>query len=154
MKLEQRTWRLSLLLSAIFIPIFILADAGSMDISAENGPLENVQVGLLFIAGVCFILPVFQASRGGLCFLLAGGLLCLSFILREVDVEDLAVPYWVIFCGSGTGRNILMALGWLALGILTIKSRRAVKELIKPIIQSRVTIFLVISGLLLVVRSI
>lgn len=141
-------WMAVPLLLAVFVGTACAADTvGFMD--QENGPLENLQVLLLFLGFVFFMVPIRKAGRGIRCVLLAGALLCLSFIFRELDVEDLAVPQWVIAMGSGTGRNVIMAAGWAALGVLAIKSFSELKEKIKSILLSRTVVLLAIAALLL-----
>jgi hypothetical protein len=124
--------------------------AGEMiRVDKENGPLENLQVVLLFLSSIAFLLPMKRADRSCRSILLGGAMLCFSFILRELDVEDLAVPQWVIAVGSGTGRDILLGTGWAVVGVLAIKSFSFLKERFKLIFFSRTTMLLVISGLIL-----
>lgn len=149
-------------LRRVFLVLFVLGTLFSQAVFAdeairvdkENGPLENLQVALLFFSSIAFLIPVARAERSYRCVLLAGTMLCYSFILRELDVEDLAVPQWVILLGSGTGRDILLGLGWVAVGVLTLKSRAVFKDTIKPILFSRATMLIVISGLVLFSGSI
>jgi hypothetical protein len=44
------------------------------------------------------------------------GLVFVTIFLREVDVEDLAVPQIFIFLGSGSGRNAWLGTAWAAYG--------------------------------------
>jgi hypothetical protein len=122
---------------------------GGGSLEQENGLLENLQVLFLLLGGIFFLVPVRRAGRAIRCVLVAGALLCLTCILRELDVEDLAVPQWVILLGSGTGRNLILAAGWVALGAYAVKSFMELKALLKPILCSRVGILLVIAALLL-----
>ena len=99
------------------------AFAGGADAMAqENGILENTQVALLLLSGIIFAVQSFAVVRKVRYILWMGAWFCLSIILRELDVEDLAVPQWVVWIGSGTGRNLIMAAGWGVLGVIAIKS--------------------------------
>lgn len=121
--------------------------------SRENGPLENIQVLLLLLGFICFLAPVKKSNPGFRCILLTGAMLSLSFILRELDVEDLAVPQWVILIASGTCRNIIMGTGWLVLGAFIIKCLPELKKLVKQIVLSRIGVLLAASALLLMAGS-
>lgn len=76
----------------------------------ENGVFENIQVMLLALTIAAFCLQLFFKKSSHRIFPSAGSFLCLVFILRELDVEKLDVPQIFILLGSGSGRNILMAL--------------------------------------------
>ncbi len=134
-------------IGAIFSQTAFAEDAIRLD--KENGPLENIQVILLFLSSIAFLLPVAKAERSYRCVLLGGAMLSFSFILRELDVEDLAGPQWVAAMGSGTGRGILLGAGWAIVGFLSIKSFAVLEENLKPIIFSRTTLLLFIAGLIL-----
>lgn len=138
-------------IAVLFCILFALpAFADTVDVMGEeNGPLENIQVIFLFLGSIFFLLHLKKSTAAVRCVLSGGALLCLSFILRELDVEDLAVPQWVIAVGSGTGRNLIMAVCWVTLGVFVIKSFSALKEMLKPLLRSRTFILLVIAGLFL-----
>ncbi|MEE9368967.1 MAG: hypothetical protein V3V05_08885 [Pontiella sp.] len=131
----------------IFLTATIPFQDGSL--YAENGPLENLQVLLLFLSAIAFLIPVSKAPISLKYVLLAGALLSCSFILRELDVENLNVPKWVVSIGSGVGRNIVLGSGWIALGVLAIKSISAFKENFRDILLSRTMLLLVIAGVIL-----
>lgn len=122
-------------------------------VDKENGLLENLQVALLVLSAIAFLVPVARAERSYRCVLLGGVMLCFSFILRELDVEDLPVPQWVIAIGSGAGRDILLGTGWVAVGVLAIQSRIQIIASIKPIVFCRTTLVVVIAGFILVSGS-
>lgn len=80
----------------------------------ENGIFESIQAGLLVVGIMLYLLRAW-VPRTGSIFNLASALLCLSFLLREVDVEALDVPRAVILLGSGDGKIALLGLLWLGL---------------------------------------
>ena len=77
----------------------------------------------------------------------------LSMILRELDVEDLAVPHWVIAIGSGMGRNLIMGLGGIVLCLLAIKSYPELKGSFGTLARSRTARFLYASATILLLGS-
>ncbi len=119
----------------------------------ENGILENTQVALLLLSGIIFAVQSFAVVRKVRFILWMGAWFCLSIILRELDVEDLAVPQWVVWIGSGTGRNLIMAAGWGVLGVIAIKSYPELKGSFARIARSRTAIFVFAAGTLLLLGS-
>ena len=75
-------------------------------IYAENGLLENIQV---------ITIAIVYQKRTDKLILLFFSFLCLSFALREVDVEDLSIPSVLKYIGSGIGRNVLLAAGFVTM---------------------------------------
>ena len=119
------------------------------DIYAENGVLENIQVFTLLAACITFFLPVIYQKREDKLILVFFALLCLAFILREVDVEKLDIPSILIFMGSGIGRNILLAFGFITIIIYAVLNNTYYQNLVKVFILSKEGILLIIAGLLL-----
>ena len=91
--------------------VFVLND---VTVYAENGPIENLQVVVLAICVFVYLGAAMEEEREKL-ILLSCSWLCVSFILREVDVERLNVHEALIFIGSGVGRNTMLTLGFVAL---------------------------------------
>ena len=139
---------------ALFTLLVSPSFAGSADeLSKENGLLENMQVALLLLSGLIFLVQSFRVERTFRVILWMGAWLSPSIILRELDVEKLAVPQWVISIGSGTGRNLIMGIGWIALGLLALKAFPELKGAFRKIIQSRMTAFMLASVLMLFLGS-
>ncbi len=93
----------------------------------ENGLLENIQVILLLLTMSFLFLQFYFRANSHRFFSLAGLLLCLVFILRELDVEKLDVPQIVIVLGSGSGRNVLMVVLGLALFVYAVRHIDAIR---------------------------
>lgn len=102
----------------------------------ENGILENIQVLTLTLSCLIFLLPVINQKREDKLILLFFSLLCLGFILRELDVEKLNVPDILIFVGSGIGRNIIITTGFIILISYAVVNRHYYKKLGKKFIMS------------------
>lgn len=139
---------------ALFIFLAIPVFAGNADMVAqENGILENTQVALLLLSGIIFTMKSFAVARHIRRILWMGAWFCLSCILRELDVEDLAVPQWVVWVGSGMGRNLIMGIGWIVLGVVAIKSYPELKDSFGRIARSRTAILVFIAGTMLLLGS-
>jgi hypothetical protein len=85
------------------------------DLHAENGLIENTQVVLLLIACLAFLAPIAFETRSDKLILLFYSLLCYSFILRELEVQEFDIPEVLIFIGSGIGRNTIGAVAFTAI---------------------------------------
>ncbi len=147
----RRIFCLSLVLATLLVSSALAGEAG--ELAQENGALENTQVALLFLSGLFFVAQSFLSARSIRHIFWIGAWFCLSCIVRELDVEDLAVPRWVILIGSGMGRNLIMAAGWGVLGVFAIKSYPELKGLLGRIARSRTVIFMFSAGTILLLGS-
>ena len=139
---------------ALFVFLVFPAFAGEADVVAqENGILENAQVAFLLLSALILVVQSFAVVRNVRCILWMGAWFCLSCILRELDVEDLAVPQWVVWSGSGMGRNLIMGIGWIVLGVLAIKSYPELKGSFGKMIRSRTATLVFIAGTMLLLGS-
>lgn len=98
-------------------------------IYAENGILENTQVAVLILTTLLFLTAAIQQRRQDKLVLLFLVWLCASFILREVDVEDFALPNIFILLGSGIGRNIMLATGYISIAIYAWRREGRLRKL-------------------------
>ncbi len=85
-----------------------------LDLFDENNIIENTEVIFLLLALFIFTYGILSCHTRSIAF--CSFTVCFGFILRELDIEQFDVPHWIIFLGSGIGRNILLAI----LGILAI----------------------------------
>ena len=118
-------------------------------IYAENRLLENAQVFILALAGLIFSLSFVYQKRTDKLLLLFFAFLCLSFILREVDVEDLNVPDILKFIGSGIGRNVLVVTGFVSILSCAIYNITHYKTVLRNFIFSIDGVLIIIAGALL-----
>jgi hypothetical protein len=123
----------------------------NMEIVKEDHSLENVQVILLFISGLVYLRTVFSVRKGHKLFPCTGALLCLSFILRELDIEKHDLPQAIILLGHGLGRNILLISLWLLITALFLRNYKHYLEIAAYLLKTRSTRFMVMGGLLLIV---
>jgi hypothetical protein len=84
---------------------------------AENGIIENAQLGLLLLAAAVFLGAALRPARRRLAsvvFYLSEACFCLTMAIRELDAPpDLGAPvaWWV----GGPGRTIVVTALWLPL---------------------------------------
>jgi len=118
-------------------------------IYVENGFLENIQVFTISIACFVLFLPVVYQNRTDKLILLFLSFLCLSFALREVDVEDLNIPSVLKFIGSGIGRNALIAAGFITMFSYLIFNIKHYKNLLRSFLVSKEGALIITAGILL-----
>lgn len=87
-------------------------------IHGENSLLENLQVLLLATGAFLYLWLSGKALTSARFLYLALALLSFSFILRELDLEQLPVPGFIQLLGSGMVRNILLAVTAVPLSFL------------------------------------
>jgi hypothetical protein len=92
--------------------VFILDNT---DIYVENGFLENIQAILLVISCIVFLIPIAVDKNSEKLILLFCSLLCYSFILREVDFDELDVNDTIKYIFSGVFRNISIIVVFIVL---------------------------------------
>ena len=118
-------------------------------IYAENAVLESLQVLALIISAMVFLYALKHSKREGKLFLLFLSFLCLSFILREVDVEDFDLPSFLIAIGSGTGRNLILGIGFIGMEIYAAFNFAYYKEAVKAFFRSKAGLLILAAGVLL-----
>jgi len=118
-------------------------------IYVENGLLENIQVFTISIACFVLFLPVVYQNRTDKLILLFLSFLCLSFALREVDVEDLNIPSVLKFIGSGIGRNVLIAAGFITMFSYFIFNIKHYKNVLRSFLVSKEGAWIITAGILL-----
>jgi hypothetical protein len=95
----------------------------------ENGAMENAQALAVFVSLCLFSFSAARERNSKRVFFTGMALLCLSFLLREVDVEDLDVYRVLILLTSGFGRNLLLVLLWSFYLSLVFKHSRSLWQL-------------------------
>jgi len=121
------------------------------DIYAENGLLENIQATLLAIACIAFLVPTAFEKRSDKLILFLCSLLCLAFVLRELDVETFDVHGAVKFIGSGAGRNTIIAAALIVLLSYAAFRVSYYKKRVAEFIRSRAGLLLMMGGVLIII---
>ena len=117
----------------------------------ENSLLENTQAFVLLLVFFLFLVPLFEPFRGDKLIAVFFAILTLAFLLREVDIEKFDLPKILILLGSGNGRNILLALGFLStLGFALFKFRYYL-DLARCFLRNRTGFATLVAGLFLIV---
>jgi magnesium-transporting ATPase (P-type) len=120
--------------------LYQVIELGNSSIIDENDLVENLQVFCYSFSAVILLVNAFRVSKLTKWLNLFFGVTCLSFVLRELDVEDLNVPDLFILLGSGKGRNIMFIVAFTALFSVFFKHYRyalsGLKRLSKsPVVQ-------------------
>ncbi len=119
----------------------------------ENGPLENIQVVTLMLACLVFFTPVVSQKRMDKLILLFFAFLCLSFIVREIDVEKFDIPEILIVLGSGIGRNIILGTGFIAIFSYAFFNFSYYKHLSISFLRSKNGVSMITAGIFLGIGS-
>jgi len=122
---------------------------GKNHIYAENGLIENIQVVILIIAYIVYLLTAALEKRSERLILIFCALLCYSFILREVDVERLNIPYILISIGSGVGRNVTIFIAFAAIAYVALRNYSCYKKVAIRFIKTNSGYFLMAGGVFL-----
>lgn len=121
------------------------------EVHMENGIIESTQVLLIVFSFVLFFILAIKNTDLRLRLLcLTLTLLCFSFFLREVDIEDFNLPNIIILLGSGPGYRILLAILWLAIILYSIKQFKKIKPFYSNYLQSSAGYALFLSAGLLI----
>ncbi|WP_164104639.1 hypothetical protein [Candidatus Laterigemmans baculatus] len=96
---------------------YLVFALGWSELYSEGELLESLQAAFLVLAGVVYLTLAFAAEKELRLAFLTGSLLCVSFFLREVDVQYYQLPAIVVMLGSGMGRNLMLLLAWAALAV-------------------------------------
>lgn len=108
-----RPWLVVLLLADIAAIAYGFGANELLAVAYENGPVENVQALALLLSGMVYLRIAFREKRAALTAS-SLALLCLSLLLRELDIDSpaLGVSYIVIFFVQGGGRNAMLPALW------------------------------------------
>ena len=124
-------WRLIFALLVVYIGGLSVLWVQNPGIARENGLMENFQAALLaggtLISFGALLLPNHRHTRFVLMALM---LMLLGCFLREVDLERLNLPAFLIVMGSGIGRNLLMGTAALAVLVTFVWNYRILKSVV------------------------
>lgn len=123
--------------SAVVLPSFIIVGIcaafigwlsyivfydNNFQVYAENSLIENTQAYLLVIASIIYLTTALVEKRSDKLVMVFCSVLCLGFLLRELDVENFDIPHALILMGSGLGRNIILIVAFVViLGCAALK---------------------------------
>lgn len=140
---------LSIILIANFFFAYLKFIKGDSHFYQENDLLENLQAILLGISCIIFIISsIFLEKRSSL-ILLSFALLCLTFFLREVSLEDFDLPELLIYFGSGNLRHIVLRTLWVLIILYMALNFHNMKKLVGYYLLSKAGILMLICASLL-----
>lgn len=122
-------------------------------IYAENGLLENIQACILLIAFSFYLVNAAIEKQLSTLILLTCSLLCYTFFLRELDVENFDIPQILHTIGSGFGRNISIVAAFLAVSFYAAKNYQFYKQAAISFLKTRPGILLMVGGAFLIIGS-
>ena len=97
----------------VVVQIFGCFIQGDDQFYKEHEVVENLQALLLVLSCIIFFIYSFLLEKRSSLILLSFSLLCLTFFLREVNLEDFDLPAFLIFIGGGDmGRHLLLSILW------------------------------------------
>ena len=118
--------------------------------SVENGLIETMQIVLLAVSCIVYLAAAALKAKPGKLIFLFCSLVCYSFVLRELDVEKFDIPYPLIFIGSGAGRNVTIAVAFMAiLACAALRNFYVYEKAAKGFIKSRPGMLLIAGGVFL-----
>lgn len=101
---------------------YIVFYDNNFQVYSENSLIENTQAYLLVIASIIYLTTALVEKRSDKLVMVFCSVLCLGFLLRELDVENFDIPYALILMGSGLGRNLILTLAFVViLGCAALK---------------------------------
>lgn len=140
---------LAVILIANFIFAYLNFIQGDDQFYQEHEIVENLQALLLTLSCIFFLIYSFFLEKRSSLILLSFSLLCLTFFLREVDVEDLELPAFLILIGSDVGRNIIISILWALIALFMALDFRNMKNLVFLFLLSNSGILMLICASLL-----
>ncbi|MDP2179695.1 hypothetical protein [Methylicorpusculum sp.] len=143
---------------SFFVAVFIWASHAvfvldNVNVYSENGPLENMQVGLIAISCFVFLTPLALKKSSEKLTHLFCFWLCYSFLVRELEIERLDAPDFLVLIGSGIGRNIILAVGFISLTGYALSKFSYYKEVALAFLKSKTGLLLMLGGLFLVIGT-
>lgn len=118
---------------------------------ADNGLIENFQAVLLTIACLVYLAAAAFGRKSNQLIHLFCSVLCLSFLLREVDAEDFNLPRAVVFLGHGIGRNTMLVTAFIAIAVYAALHRSYYMNAVVRFTKSRTGRLLIAGGLFLLI---
>lgn len=133
---------------------YLVFARGMSHLYDEGDVLESLQASLLALGGLVFLAVALLAEKRFRLAFLSCFLLCLTFLLREVDVQDYQLPRLLVLMGSGMGRNLLLLSAWLALAIGMALDFRTELRTFRVCLLSQPGFFMIAGGFFVVAGSI
>src|SRR5690554_3417251 len=111
----------TLITTAFFVGLSLLYSTG-VDLAAENGLYENLQVLLLLLTVSLALTGAFRHQNPTLKYTLTGfSLLSFGFLLRELEFRGTSMPDWLIYATAPQGSAFITLLMFIPFIYYTLK---------------------------------
>jgi hypothetical protein len=113
----------------------------------ENGGMEDAQVLVISLSLVLFLFAAVSSDTCERLFYFSLVLLCVSFILRELDMEDYGLHPIITGLTSGAGRNLLLGFLWACVLLSFLKNPQASRRVLSQWTRSFEGRLMMVAGL-------
>ncbi len=113
----------------------------------ENGGMENAQVLVVSLSLVLFLFSAISSNSSERLFYASLVLLCVTFLLRELDMEDYGFNLVITGLTSGPGRNLLLGFVWACCLLLFLKDPQASRTIFSKWFKSFEGRLMMLAGL-------
>lgn len=146
-------WVYLLLLLVDVVLAYGVLVSGREGWTEEGAMIENLQAAAMAFSFLILVPTAFRVR--GLNSWLIGvfALTCWAFLLREVEVQDLNVHKFVIFLGSGIGRDVSIVAAYVLFGLVFLKRFLGDFRSLPSVFLSRVAMVVVVGCLFLVLGA-
>lgn len=114
----------------------------------EDGGMENAQVLAVSLSLVLFLLAAVSSNSSERLFYASLVLLCVSFLFRELDMEDYGLHPVITGLTSGLGRNFLLGFLWACFLLLFLKDPQDSRTVLAKWFKSFEGRLMMLAGLL------
>lgn len=150
----QRIWPSILTYSALLLVhtgVWVFLYRHHWVSAEENCGIENAQVLFILVGGAFFLVALCRHERFEDKHLFAAlTFLCVTFVLRELDVQDFNLHKALTWLGSGMGRNLWLIAGWVVLFAIFLRHRRGARASFLNLLRAKAGILLVAAGAFLI----
>jgi len=113
----------------------------------ENGGMEDAQVLAVSLSLVLFLFAAVSSKSSERLFYASLVLLCVTFLLRELDMEDYGLHPVITGLTSGLGRNVLLGFLWMCCLLLFLKDPQASRTVLSKWFKSFEGRLMMLAGL-------
>lgn len=149
------TWAfiLGLLITLNILILHSTYSAGIM-LSDEGGFIETISAFAFMFSAILLFFRALHKEGFELRLTLLFGVTCLLLFLREVDLDELQVPYLIQFFGAESGRDYLFSMAYIGIiGMILWKDRPDFKRKVSTCLRSPVSVAVLIGCVTLVIGS-
>lgn len=140
----------------VFFNTLILREifSGNHSVCDEGDLVESISAFCYLAAAIVMFFRATHREALEQKMTLFFGLTCLLFFIREIDLEDLDIPTFFQFVGSGSGRDVIFLSAYLLIVVAALRLRkRAIWGDIAAIFRSNVIRIAVVGAVLLLLGS-